>query len=178
MKAAEYPAFKSKRSSSKSCVQKLKSRMKNIWYNCLQGEWDPHITDIVRLERIFLVIPACSVVAYVPSLLMFSSIQAKLLSILSITSLISTAYMLLFIPNVRPRASKRKRRSPRVEREPSLIDQYLGYLNGGLSFLIALNAWTIQEKKGVHDLFWTLCLLPSCKLIWYPVMEDLRLTLE
>ncbi|MCJ1238731.1 hypothetical protein MMC14_006722 [Varicellaria rhodocarpa] len=128
--------------------------------------------------RMFLAIPVCSIVAYVPSLLMFSSLQAKFLSILSITSLVSTAYMLFFIPNVRLNTSRRKRRNLQIEPEPSMIDQYLGYLNGGLSFLIALNAWTIQEKNGVHDLFWTLCLLPSLVFVVIVVAKRLMISVD
>ena len=49
------------------------------------------------------------------------------------------------------------------EASDSPIHQYLPYLNGALTSLIALNTLTISSKKGVHDGFWLLCLLPACK---------------
>ena len=55
-------------------------------------------------------------------------------------------------------------RTPSTFETPkSPVNQYLPYLNSVLSAVIALNALTVSSKKGVHDGFWLLCLVPACK---------------
>lgn len=87
-------------------------------------------------------------------------LSAKLISLLSMSSLIATAYILVFIPNTRPDKSKATKSPAKLQPEAGPIQQYISYLNGGLSMLIALNAFGFRDKKGVHEGFWLLCLLP------------------
>ena len=87
-------------------------------------------------------------------------LQAKIISVLSMTSLIATAYTLIFIPNTRPASSKKASSRRQVATEPGPVHQYIGYLNGGLSLLIGLNAISFKDKGGVHEGFWLLCFLP------------------
>lgn len=89
-------------------------------------------------------------------------LQVKLISLLSMTSLIATAYILVFVPNTRAESPERARSRREVQSKPEQgpVHKYISYLNGGLSLLIALNAMSFKDKQGVHEGFWLLCLLP------------------
>ena len=87
-------------------------------------------------------------------------LQVKLISVLSMTSLIATAYILIFVPNTRNPSSKKASSQRQLTPEPSPVHQYIEYLNGGLSLLIGLNAISFRDKQGVHEGFWLLCFLP------------------
>ena len=87
-------------------------------------------------------------------------LQVKLISVLSMTSLIATAYILIFVPNTRPASSKKASSRRQLASELGPVHKYIGYLNGGLSLLIGLNAISFRDKRGVHEGFWLLCFLP------------------
>ncbi|MCJ1308424.1 hypothetical protein MMC25_002077 [Agyrium rufum] len=111
--------------------------------------------------RIFLAIPLVAALAFLPSFFLAGSNSGRLLSILSITSLLASAYTLLMIPNVQPsRPEQRQRSIPFFEPLQSPINLYLSYLNGALSFLIALNSLA-QGRSSAGDIFWMLWLLPA-----------------
>lgn len=87
-------------------------------------------------------------------------ISAKLISLLSMSSLIATAYILMFIPNTRATQFGSKKPGQQLQPEQGPIHKYISYLNGGLSLLIAFNSLSFRDKRGVHEGFWLLCLLP------------------
>lgn len=95
-----------------------------------------------------------------PTLIMSGVLQAKLVSLLCMTSLITTAYILAFVPNTRPESPNGADSKRHLEPESGPVHQYISYLNGALSLLCALNSITFKDKQGVHDGFWLLCLLP------------------
>ncbi|KAL2051593.1 hypothetical protein ABVK25_008007 [Lepraria finkii] len=115
-----------------------------------------------EFKRIFLAIPTVSATSYIPALIMSRLLQVKLISLLSMTSLIATAYILVFVPNTRAESPERAKSRREVQSKPEKgpVHKYIGYLNGGLSLLIALNAMSFKDKQGVHEGFWLLCLLP------------------
>ncbi|KAL9008042.1 MAG: hypothetical protein Q9173_006794 [Seirophora scorigena] len=85
----------------------------------------------------------------------------RLISLLAISSLLCTAYILFFLTNRKP---AEVRMSPAAFEGIGPIRQYITYLNGGLSILVGLNAFHFTGKEGVHDGFWLFCLLPSAVL--------------
>ena len=89
-------------------------------------------------------------------------LQVKLISLLSMTSLIATAYILVFVPNTRAESPERAKSRREVMSKPGQgpVHKYIGHLNGGLSLLIALNAMSFNDKQGVQEGFCLLCLLP------------------
>jgi len=87
-------------------------------------------------------------------------IAAKLISLLSMSSLIATAYILVFVPNTRANKSNSEEPRKQLQSERGPIHKYISHLNGGLSLLIATNAFGFRDKRGVHEGFWLLCLLP------------------
>ena len=102
--------------------------------------------------------------AYIPTLIMSTFVQAKLVSLLCMTSLITTAYILAFVPNTRPKSLNRSKPKRQLEPDQGPVRQYISYLNGALSLLCALNCITFRDRRGVHDGFWLLCLLPIGRL--------------
>ena len=94
-------------------------------------------------------------------------ISAKLISLLSISSLLATAYILIFTPNTRTDDGKAETSRQKLQPDPGPIRKYIGYLNGGLSILIAIDAFGFKGKKGVHEGFWLLCFLPVGRSPWF-----------
>ena len=101
--------------------------------------------------------------AYIPALIMSRLVQTKLISLLCMTSLIATAYILVFVPNTRLSPPIRAKSKRRLEPESGPVHQYIVYLDGALSLVCSLNAITFKDRRGVHDGFWLLCLLPIGK---------------
>ena len=87
-------------------------------------------------------------------------VQVALVSLVCMTSLIATAYILAFVPNSKPKPLDQAKSMRQPEPDVGPVRQYIGYLNGALSLLCALNCTTLRDKQGVHDGFWLLCLLP------------------
>ena len=98
---------------------------------------------------------------YLPAIVTSRSVQAKLVSFLNMTSLLATAYILVFISSKKPDLVRGKRSLTRFQDKPGPMHQYLPKLNGGFSFLLALNAIVWRQRSGVHEGFWLLCLLPA-----------------
>ena len=102
-----------------------------------------------------------------PALLTSQSLLAKLICLLSITSLLASAYMLLYIPLVSDQTADRRGKRPvrdiALEPESGPLKRYLGLLNGALSMLVSFNAIRFRGGPGVHDGFWLLCLVPGCR---------------
>ena len=44
------------------------------------------------------------------------------------------------------------------------MNQYLSYLNATLSLLLAVSAIAWRGRKGIHESFWLLCILPAGEL--------------
>lgn len=111
-----------------------------------------------KMQRAFLAIPLISAVAFLPPLLSASSTQRKFIALLSISSLLCTAYLLFFLPESEATGKRMNTRGP-----PGPLLQHGPYLNGVLSFMIGLSALTMDDKRMDHDGFWLLCLLPVGK---------------
>ena len=90
-------------------------------------------------------------------------VQAKLISLLCITSLVATTYILVFVPNARLSPPIRSKSKRKLEPESGPVHQYIVYLDGALSLVCALYSITFKDRQGVHDGFWLLCLLPIGK---------------
>lgn len=107
--------------------------------------------------------PLVSVVTYLPAMVLSSSMQAKLVALLNITSLLATAYHLAVIPiGQSGRPHKHLVRGP-IQRSSRPVYRYLPYLNGVFSLVLGLNALIWPGRRGVHEGFWALCLLPPGK---------------
>ena len=95
---------------------------------------------------------------FLPSIMKSSALQAKLLGFLSLTSILATAYTLLFIPTGAGRNASTKTFFRSSGLTP--VQKYLPILNAALSFLVGLNGLSWHGRPGVHDGFWILSWLP------------------
>ncbi|KAL9065459.1 MAG: hypothetical protein Q9161_008220 [Pseudevernia consocians] len=129
-------------------------------------------------KRLFLALPSVSAMAYIPALIASRLVQARLVSLLCMTSLIATAYILAFVPNVRPKPPNRVKSKRKSVPESGPVRQYISYLNGALSLLSALNSITFRDKRGVHDGFWLLCLLPVVSFTVIMLARELMLSVD
>lgn len=99
-----------------------------------------------------------AVAAFLPSLWTSSLLSVKIVDLLAIASLSCTAYSLMSMgPNDAVVANARKTRSNGAQ---GPMTRYIDFLNGGLSFLVSLNALSFRGRHGVHEGFWLLCVLP------------------
>lgn len=112
---------------------------------------DPHV------QRLFLAISMIAAVAFLPTLTWSSLFQAKLVCLLSISSICTSGYALMMIPSDRPQQDLRGFGGASYS---SPLAAYLVPLNGGLSLCLGLGAMHMRLKQDVHEGFWLLCLLP------------------
>ena len=84
------------------------------------------------------------------------------MALLSISSLLCTAYILAFQPNV---TSKQigaiQGKTPPQWKQESLQTYVLPLLNGVLTLVIGLHTFTFYDKQGVLQGFWLMCMLPA-----------------
>ncbi|MCJ1243501.1 hypothetical protein MMC30_000698 [Trapelia coarctata] len=112
--------------------------------------------------RLFLAVPLISVMTFLPAVMMSPLYQAKLISFFCVSSLLASAYMLVFVPNDRGGGTSQPREVfTTFATDSKPIHKYLPYLNGALSLLLAINAINWRGRRGVHEGFWVLCLLPA-----------------
>lgn len=115
-------------------------------------------------QRIFLIITLFSAAAFLPSLVASHIVQARLVSVLCILTLLTNAYILIYVSptELTPSLSASNSLLPGNEsRGPT--ESYIEYANGGLSLILGANAYLFKDRQGVHGSFWLLCLLPACK---------------
>jgi hypothetical protein len=98
---------------------------------------------------------------YLPSIIKSSAWGARITAIMCMTSCLMTAYILVFIPNKKPNGSESRQRLAMMNEDPRPLHVALPYLNIALSILVALNGYLWRDRKGVHDGFWIICLLPA-----------------
>ncbi|KZF25501.1 hypothetical protein L228DRAFT_280741 [Xylona heveae TC161] len=105
--------------------------------------------------------------AYIHPVYNARSFQHILLSLLGVTSLLSSAYSLWYMPlRAKPDPKGKRPLRPGMDFEVGEwgggpIEQYLGVLNAGLCALLALAAVRLKGRSSAPDGFWILCLLPG-----------------
>jgi len=100
--------------------------------------------------------------AFLPAIIMGPLYQVKFISLFCVSSLLATAYILAFVPNEKGGGIRRPREVfTTFAADSKPIHKYLPYLNGTLSLLLAINALNWRGRRGVHEGFWMLCLLPA-----------------
>jgi len=106
--------------------------------------------------KAFLAVPLLLALTYLPAL--FSRGRTRLLALLALTSLVSTAYTLAFIP-LRRTDTKGKapvRKGLDISAEDGPVKRYLGWLNGGVCAVLGVAALREGEDGG-----WVKCLVPG-----------------
>jgi hypothetical protein len=117
------------------------------------------------MQRVFLGLTMALAVVFIPSMIKCRDPRAKLLGFLSMTSVLATAYCLVFIPNKKPNHAAQDQAISTASSRRRVLHRWLPYLNGALAVLIAVNGYGWRGRKGVHDGFWVICLLPTGKKV-------------
>ena len=87
------------------------------------------------------------------------TLQAKLLGLLAISSLLCTAYLLKTGPHVSSGQSNHGEGIFQEQYGP--MRKYGTPLNAGLALSVALNAFTLYGQHDVHKGHWLMCLVPA-----------------
>lgn len=108
-------------------------------------------TTSLFYRRAFLALPLLAIIAYIPTSI--ASSRVVLFDLLSITSLLSTAYILHFIPPKQKQPPDPKGKRPLYlmrGQDDGPINQYLPWLDGALGAFIALLG-LLSWRKGAID---------------------------
>ena len=94
-------------------------------------------------RKAFVALPIAAAVFFLYSFVVASTARQRLVALLSISSLLSTAYLLHFMPIEAPQR-KGKRPIYQIEAEKGPVERYLAYMNAalaGLLLIVALLSW-------------------------------------
>jgi hypothetical protein len=124
----------------------------------------------------FLAISLILAIAYLFFLFGSPTPHAFLLSLLSVTSLLSTAYMLAYMP---PQKPDRKGKRPIRGAGEGPIKRYLVSLNVGVCVVLILASWSMGWwGKGEEGGLGVLCLVPGLVLGVVAIARRLVLTVD
>lgn len=127
---------------------------------------------------LFTGLPLIVIVPFIWYLFSSTTKSMALLCLLSITSLVSSAYIMYMIPlgtplgslstfpRTAPGAQQRRNHggsqtSFLLTSDESPINQYLPYLNAFISALLFLGSWAYRSRTGTPDGFWIFLLFPG-----------------
>lgn len=108
----------------------------------------------------FLMLPILGVVFFLYALITSSTARQTLISAISISSLVCTAYILHYMPIQNPER-KGKRAVYQIEAEKGAVEKYLVHLNAGLVGVLLLAAMSNWQKA--RDAAWREA-IPSSEL--------------
>ena len=111
-------------------------------------EADDRKNNLYRMA--FLAIPILAALFFFTTLFTASTARQRLLALLSLSSMLCTAYILHFMPLKRP-GRRGKRAVYQVEAEKSPVEKYLVYLNAALAGLLLVAAAVSWRKGAAHD---------------------------
>ncbi|EEH08656.1 conserved hypothetical protein [Histoplasma capsulatum G186AR] len=119
---------------------------------------------------IFTALPLASILLYLPYIFYSTSTGSqRLLCILSIASLLSTAYIMKYIRLGRPDPEDElPRRDTGAEQWPMTLRQYLVAANTVICATLSVVAFSTENNSHNGDVFWALYLVPGSVfiLIW------------
>ena len=103
-------------------------------------------------RKTFLAIPLLGAMFFVYTFLIASTARQRLIALLSVSSLMCTAYILHSMPIEAP-ARKGKRPLYQVEADKGPVERYLMYLNAALAGLLLIAA-TVSWRKSLREDAW------------------------
>ena len=145
-KAFRYP---SESDSSNDDLSELDEEHQEKLIADLQAQ-DAQKNDLYR--KAFLSIPLLSAIFFLYTFFMASTARQRLIAILSLSSLVSTAYILHFMPIEAPER-KGKRPVYQVEADKGPVEKYIVYLNASLAGMLLIAA-TLSFRKGTSEDGW------------------------
>ncbi|MCJ1229594.1 hypothetical protein MMC12_006263 [Toensbergia leucococca] len=160
-KTFHYPSDPS--SDEETLSPSLSSREQEVLIAKLRHENSERNDEYIpttKTQRILLAIPLIASTLYLPALLTSRLPAVYLLSLLSMTSLLTTAYTLLFIPASAP-LTQNQNQKQQQQQPTTPVEKYLPSMNGLLTLILALNSIGFKDRRGVHEGFWVLCFAPG-----------------
>lgn len=111
---------------------------------------DAEKNDLYR--KLFLIIPSLGAVFLLYTFIMASTARERLISVMSLSSLTCTAYILHYMPIKAPE-KKGKRPIYQVEAEKSPVEKYLVHMNAALAGLLLIAAG-LSWQKALREAAW------------------------
>lgn len=130
---------------------------------------------------VFSLLPVVISILYIPSLLPYTSRREKLLSVLSITCLLSSSYVLYYIPKDQHSSSKNKiwlGMEPKLKEKlinmSSPVNVYLPILNTGMAVVLGIISYMLWMRNDVF--VWTI--LPTIIYIIIMIVRRVLVPLD
>ncbi|EGE85146.1 hypothetical protein BDDG_08091 [Blastomyces dermatitidis ATCC 18188] len=133
-----------------------------------------------QYRLVFTAIPLASVFLYLPCILSSTSTgSGRLLCLLSITSLLSTAYMMKYFRLERPDPKgKRPIRDIAAEQGPMIVRQHLSTANTVICALLSVIAFYAANQTYQGDIFWALYLVPGIVFLLVSVSRQIMVSVD
>ncbi|TKA78175.1 hypothetical protein B0A55_03904 [Friedmanniomyces simplex] len=104
-------------------------------------------------RRLFLIVPLVGALHFIYAFIFSSTTaQQRLIALLSLSSVLCTAYILHFMP-LRAPERKGKTAMYKLDAMSGPVEQYLAYLNAALAALLLLVA-SLSWRRGAHENAW------------------------
>lgn len=107
-------------------------------------------------RKAFVSIPIFAALFFLYGIFSASTARQRLIALLSLSSLVCTAYILFFMP-IEAQEKKGKKPIYKIEAERTPVEKYLVYLDAALAGLLLLAAG-LSWRKGLGDDAWRECL--------------------
>ncbi|OAX78911.1 hypothetical protein ACJ72_06778 [Emergomyces africanus] len=129
---------------------------------------------------IFTALPLLSTLLYLPFIISSKSTGARrLLCLLSITSLFSTAYIMKYFRLERPDSKgKRPVRDIEAEQGPLVVRQHLSTTNTVICGVLSFTAYFAKDTTDHGDIFWALCLVPGVVFIFVWISRQIMMSVD
>ncbi|KLJ12648.1 hypothetical protein EMPG_12321 [Blastomyces silverae] len=131
-----------------------------------------------QYRLMFTALPLASVFLYLPWILSSTS-TGRLLCLLSITSLLSTAYIMKYFRLERPDPKgKRPIRDIEAEQGPMIVRQHLSTANTVICALLSGIAFYAANRTNQGDIFWALYLVPGIVFLLVSVSRQIMMSVD
>ena len=120
---------------------------------------DSEAEQNAQYNLVFSVLPLTVVVpfvVYLPS----CTPRTSLFCLLAITSLLSTSFIMRYLP-IAPSHFKLKQLRPLGIEIDGPVEMFLPYLTGGISCLLLVASWSLKRKPDSQEGLWAFLLLPA-----------------
>ncbi|PGH32321.1 hypothetical protein GX50_04916 [[Emmonsia] crescens] len=128
----------------------------------------------------FTALPLASIFLYLPFILSSTSTGSRrLLCLLSIISLLSTAYIMKYFRLERPDSKgKRPIRDVEAEQGPMIVRQHLSTANTAICALLSVTAYFAGDQTYQGDIVWALYLVPGVVFLLVWVSRQIMISVD
>ncbi|OJD16450.1 hypothetical protein AJ78_03391 [Emergomyces pasteurianus Ep9510] len=129
---------------------------------------------------LFTTLPLLSTLLYLPFIISSASTSPRrLLCLLSVTSLFSTAYIMKYFRLERPDPKgKRPIRDIEAELGPLIVRQHLSTTNTAICAVLSIAAYFAKDQTDQGDIFWALCLVPGVIFLFVWISRRIMMSVD